>query len=206
MKIAGSLWVRVWVPTEFTVGLNKRWSNNYQFQVYYTNSIDQSDDDNERDPFSFRYARADSLDAEFGLSDRHQRHRLNAWLLWNAPKDFDINFRLSYRDNQPGQLDSTNPAPGTLGTPQARINPDGSIVQRNSGEKDNEFKTLDVRLSKNFKVGNTTVQPIIDIFNLTDEANFLVPETTSLIFNFDGTVRSGAGEPREIQVGVRVLW
>ena len=79
-------------------------------------------------------------------------------------------------------------------------------MQRNSGEKDNEFKTLDVRLSKNFKVGSTTVQPIIDIFNLTDEANFLVPEVTSLNFNFDGTVRSGAGEPREIQVGVRVLW
>ena len=32
-----------------------------QFQVNYTLSFDKSDDDNERDPFTFRYARADSL-------------------------------------------------------------------------------------------------------------------------------------------------
>jgi len=54
-------------------------------------------------------------------------------------------------------------------------------------------------------VGDYTVQPIIDIFNLTNSDNFLVPQVTNLIFNFDGTVRSGAGEPREIQVGVRIL-
>ena len=44
----------------FTIGLNKRWSNNYQFQIYYTNSLDRSDDDNERNPFTYRYARADA--------------------------------------------------------------------------------------------------------------------------------------------------
>ena len=32
-----------------------------QFQANYTLSFDKSDDDNERDPFTFRYARADSL-------------------------------------------------------------------------------------------------------------------------------------------------
>ena len=29
---------------------------------------------------------------------------------------------------------------------------------------------------------------------------------TNLIFNFDGTVQSGAGEPRQFQFGVRVAW
>ena len=38
-----------------TLGLTKRWSHNYQFQVNYTLSWDKSDDDNERDPFTLRY-------------------------------------------------------------------------------------------------------------------------------------------------------
>ena len=40
-----------------TLGVTKRPSNNVQFQAFYTYSKDKSDDDNERDPFSFRYAK-----------------------------------------------------------------------------------------------------------------------------------------------------
>jgi hypothetical protein len=29
---------------------------------------------------------------------------------------------------------------------------------------------------------------------------------TNLIFNFDGTVQEGAGEPRQVQLGARVTW
>ena len=39
-----------------------------------------------------------------------------------------------------------------------------------------------------------------------DEPNFLRPQVTELAFNFDGTVRSGAGDPRQMQLGVRVLF
>jgi len=42
--------------------------------------------------------------------------------------------------------------------------------------------------------------------NLLNSKNFRRPEVTNLIFNFDGTVQSGAGDPRQIQLGVRVLW
>lgn len=55
-------------------------------------------------------------------------HRVNAWLLYRAPWDIDVNVRYAYRR----------------------------------------------------------------------------PEVTSLIFNFDGTVQSGNGDPRQVQVGVRV--
>ena len=193
----------------FTIGINKHYSNNFQFQAYYTNSEDKSDDDNERDPFTTRYANITNLGPEFGLSDRHQRHRFNAWLNWNAPKGIDVNVRLSYRDAQP--LDVLPDGSSVAGFPPVGRCLDGctiggAVFERNQGKKDNEFQTIDVRLSKNFEVGGATVQPIIDIFNLTDESNFLVPEVVSLAFNFDGTVRSGAGEPREIQVGVRVVW
>jgi len=185
-----------------TIGLNKRWSNNYQFQIYYTNSLDRSDDDNERDPFTYRYARGDTLEAEWSESDRHQRNRLNAWLTWNARWGIDVNVRYTYRDAQPGSITASGePA----ATPADRINPDGSVTRRNMGEKDNELNVLDLRLSKDIRIGSWTAQPILDIFNLFNEPNFLRPQVTALSFNFDGTLRSGAGDPREIQIGVRFV-
>jgi len=50
------------------------------------------------------------------------------------------------------------------------------------------------------------VQPAIDVFNVFNHANFRRPEVTSLIFNFDGTVQSGVGDPRQFQLAMRVLW
>jgi hypothetical protein len=199
----------------WTVGVNKRWSNNFQFQLYYTNSLDESDDDNERDPFTFRYAKIDQLDKEFSVSDRHQRNRVNFWLLWNAPYGIDFNVRWSYRDAQPQDIrpdglpvsafpptERCIPSPGA-GAPPCAL--DADVFRRNQGEKDNEYNSFDFRLSKDFAVGGWTIQPILDVFNLFNNDNFLVPEVTNLIFNFDGTVRSGAGDPREIQLGIRLL-
>jgi hypothetical protein len=186
-----------------TVGLNKRWSNNHEYQVYYTWSEDESDDDNERDPFSFRYADPRNLDREFSYSDRDQRHRLNAWALFRLPLELDLNLRYAYRSAQPKPIkaDGTDAA-----TPADRINPDGSITRRNQGRKDNKLSALDLRLSKDFAFGDFTLQPIFEVFNALDSENFLRPQVTSLAFNFDGTVRSGAGDPRQFQLGLRLLW
>ena len=70
-----------------TAELKRRDRPNFQFQVNYTLSWDKSDDDNERDPFTFRYAQADSLDPEYNWSDRDQRHRFNGWVLDTSPGD-----------------------------------------------------------------------------------------------------------------------
>ncbi|MDQ3749730.1 MAG: TonB-dependent receptor [Acidobacteriota bacterium] len=59
--------------------LNKRFSNRFQFQANYLLSYDRSDDDNERDPFTFRYADPRDFRNEYGFSDRDQRHRFNAF-------------------------------------------------------------------------------------------------------------------------------
>jgi hypothetical protein len=191
-----------------TLGINKRYGDNFAFQAYYTRSEDKSDDDNERDPFTIRYANISNLDAEFGLSDRHQENRFNGWLLWTAPYGLNVNVRATYLDAQPLDIDENgDPVQGFPPT-QRCVGPctvGGEVFERNQGEKDNEYMTIDVRVSKDFSVGAYTVEPIFEVFNLTDEANFLVPEVTNLIFNFDGTVRSGAGDPRKFQVGVRFV-
>jgi len=200
----------------WTVGLNKRFDHNYGFQVFYTYSKDKSDDDNERDPFTFRYAaiHEDPSDPtaefsrEWGYSDRDQRHRVNAWFLYRTPGDVDVNFRYAYRSAQP--LDVT--ANGTpAGTPQDRINrnPDGSIAsvtRRNTGQKDNQYNSLDIRVSRPFLISAVTIEPVIDVFNVFNSKNLRRPEVTNLIFNFDGTVQAGVGDPRQVQLGVRVLF
>lgn len=186
-----------------TLGLDKRLTGRYGYQVYYTWSKDKSDDDNERDPFSFRYADITQLDREYSYSDRDQRHRVNAWLLYRLPAGFDLNLRYAYRSAQPKSITATG-ADAT--TPAARINPDGSVTRRNLGRKDNKFSSLDLRLSRDFAVGGLTVQPLVEVFNLFNEDNFLRPQATELAFNFDGTVRSGAGDPRQVQLGLRILW
>ncbi|MGH9198563.1 MAG: TonB-dependent receptor, partial [Acidimicrobiia bacterium] len=79
-----------------TIGMNKKYAQGWQFQWNYTLSKDLSDDDNERDPFTLRYARADNLAAEYNYSDRDQRHRFNAWFL-SVIRGFEINTRVTVR-------------------------------------------------------------------------------------------------------------
>jgi hypothetical protein len=204
-----------------TLGVNKRFSDRFGFQVNYTLSWDKSDDDNERDPFTFRYATITNLDSEYGYSDRDQRHRINSWLLWQAPGDVNVNLRYSYRSAQPTSIcgpdsvsyDPTAPAgfqgcnPGrAVDVPQDRINKDGTVTERNLGRKANQFSSLDLRVSRVFSFGQISIEPIIEVFNIFNQKNIRSPEVTNLIFNFDGTVQSGSGDPRQVQFGLRVAF
>ncbi|HEX7180943.1 MAG TPA: carboxypeptidase regulatory-like domain-containing protein [Thermoanaerobaculia bacterium] len=179
-----------------TVGANKRMTDNYSFQAYYTYSQDKSDDDNERDPFTFRYVDPRHLDREYNWSDRDQRHRFNGLALFRLPWGLDLNARYSYRSAQPRSV--ANRQPGGTGT---------FIILRNTERKDNEFNALDLRLSKAIAVGGLHVEPILEVFNVFDEPNFLRPEVTNgVAASFDGTIRSGGGDPRQVQLGLRVVF
>ena len=186
-----------------TFTARKRMSDNYMFDVNYTISRDKSDDDNERDPFSFRYAKITDLGPEYGYSDRDQRHRFNGYFLTILPYQVNFNVRYSYRSAQPFSITETGDPANQASD---RINADGSVTQRNLARKDNAFSSLDFRLSKFFDVGDIQIEAILDIFNLFNSANVLQPQTTNLVFNFDGTVQAGAGQPREAQIGFRVIF
>ncbi len=189
-----------------------------QFQVNYTLSFDKSDDDNERDPFTLRYARADNLAPEYNWSDRDQRHRVNGWFLLRLPYDVLVNNRVSYYSAQPisescgprpagnpfGANPFAPPAGERAAAPTDRLCADGSVLTRNTLRKDNEFFSWDIRLSKVFPfAGGQQFEAIFEVFNVTNSDNFLDPAFGSLLFNFDGTVQSGLGAPRQAQVGAR---
>ena len=186
-----------------TLGLVKRYTNNFEFQAFYTLSWDKSDDDNERDPFTFGYAKVTNLGPEYGYSDRDQRHRINAYVLWKAPGEINVNGSWQYRSAQPKSITATG---ADAGSPQDRINPDGSITERNLGRKDNQFNSFNLRISRAFVAGAVTIEPIVEVFNLFNSKNLRRPGSRELLFNFDGTVQSGLGDPRQAQLGLRVIW
>ena len=195
----------------FTIGLKRYLDPHVQFEANYTLSFDKSDDDNERDPFTLRYAQVDSLQREYNWSDRDQRHRFNAWVLTDF-HGFAINNRVSYYSAQPTSA-SCGPRPGNLFAPPAgsratgpadRICADGHILQRNTLRKDNAYFSWDVRVSKALPVGRPgqQLEIIAEVFNLTGADNFRDPSFATYL-NFDGTLRSGLGDPRQLQVGMR---
>jgi hypothetical protein len=181
-----------------TLGMQKQFSSRFQFQMNYQLSEDLADDDNERDPFTLRYAVANNFKPEYGFSDRMERHRFNAFGLWQAPWGIEFSPLISFHTPQPKSFGNT---------PQDRILANGYIIKRNTLWKDNTFFALDFRVDKNFKLNDRfTLQAIVDVFNLTNRANPKHPETTGLLFNFDGTVQSGLGDPRQAQLGLRLLF
>jgi hypothetical protein len=171
-----------------TVGLNKRFSDRFQFQTNYTLSYDFSDDDNEGDPFTFRYADPNNFQPEYNYSDRDQRHRFNAFATVLAPFGVNISPIVQFRSAQP--------------TSDARV-VNGQIIKRNTLRRNNEFFSFDLRASKGFKIGErATLEGIFEVFNLFNNANRRV-EARLLTFNFDGTITSGFGDPRQVQLGLR---
>jgi carboxypeptidase family protein len=195
-----------------TLSLKRLLDPNLQFELNYTLSFDKSDDDNERDPFTLRYAEANNLGPEYNWSDRDQRHRFNGWAVVRLPGNFHFDNRISYYSAQPTSA-SCGPRPGNPFAPPAgqratgpadRICADGSVLLRNTLRKDNAFFSWDVSLSRPFDFGRQGhFDLIIEVFNLLNTDNFRDPSYGNLLFNFDGTIRSGLGDPRQLQAGAR---
>jgi hypothetical protein len=172
-----------------TLGLTKRFSNRFQFQANYLLSFDKSDDDNERDPFTFRYADPRDLRPEWNWSDRDQRHRFNAFATFILPYEINFSPIVQYRSAQPTSVTNRGAFP--------------NIVKRNTLRLENEFFTFDVRASKAFKfTERMSLEAIFEAFNIFNNRNQR-SQPRPLTFNFDGTVSAGFGEPRQAQIGLR---
>ena len=174
------------------------------FEAHYTLAFDRSDDDNERDPFTLRYAHAGNLAPEYGWSDRDRRHQVSGYLLVGLPGDIDLNHVVRYLSASPVSEQCANRG-ARAAQPSDRICADGSILQRNTLRRQNAFFTWDLRVSRRFALGDgTTLEPILEVFNVTNADNFVDPAVGSLLFNFDGSLRSGLGDTRRAQVGLSV--
>jgi hypothetical protein len=174
----------------FTIGVRKRMSHRFLFDLNYTASWDYDDDSNERDPFTFRYVNVFDLAQEYSYSDRDERHRFNFYTVANLPWGFDANVRMQAHSAQPI-------------SPEPRI-VNGVVLGRNSLRKDNAFFTFDFGLARAFHFGERmTLTPKLEMFNTFNNKNNVNPLSTPGLFNFDGFLRVGVGDPRQAQLSVR---
>jgi hypothetical protein len=187
----------------FTFVVNKRFSRRFQFQANYVLSWDYSDDDNERDPFTFRYADITDFKSEYGFSDRDQRHRFNAFGVFDMPYHFVLTTIFQARSAQPDSVLLPADANGD-GNATDRPYVNGRDIGRNTIRKHNQFYSFDFRVTRLFKLTeNVSIEPLIEVFNLFNNTN-MISAPRPLLFNFDGTLRSGFGDPRQAQVGVKL--
>jgi hypothetical protein len=170
----------------FTAGVRKRLSNRYQFEANYVFSKDLDDDSNERDPFTDRSFDINNLSLDYALSDRDIRHKFNFFMNAELPLGLEGNFRVQARSAQPI-------------TPPVR-----TATNRNSLRKDNKYFSFDWRLQRPFRFGERyALIPIIEMFNTFNNANNINPLSGAALFNFDGFLRQGVGDPRQVQLALK---
>jgi hypothetical protein len=171
----------------FTVGMRKRFSKGYQMEWNYVLSKDKDDDSNERDPFTDRAFDLNNLQLDYALSDRDIRHKFNFITFAELPAGLEGNFRVQARSAQPQ-------------SPNCVF----QCFPRNTLRKNNQYFSFDWRIQRPFKFGERyALIPIIEMFNTFNNANNINPLTTAALFNFDGFLRQGVGDPRQVQLAVK---
>src|SRR5712664_3690079 len=172
-----------------TLGMRKRFSQRFQLEWNYVLSEDLDTDSNERDPFTDRRLNPRIPALDYGFSDRDERHKFNLFSYFELPGGFNVDARLQAHTPQP-------------------ITPVGCAAKagckRNSTWKDNEFVSFDWRAMRPFKVGeHYRIIPAVEMFNTFNNKNNVNPLSTPALFNFDGFLRVGVGDPRQAQLSVR---
>ncbi len=174
----------------FTAGVRKRFSRKYQLDMNYVLAKDLDDDSNERDPFTDRTFNRYDLSLDYALSDRDIRHKFNFYLYSELPWGFDVGTRIQARTAQP-----ITPSPRVL---------NGVDRGRNSARKNNEYFSFDWRLQRPFRFGERyQLIPVLEMFNTFNNANNVNPLSTPPLTNFDGFLRLGVGDPRQLQLAVK---
>ncbi len=171
-----------------TIGLRKRFSKGIQFEGNYVYAFDYDDDSNERDPFTDRAFDINRLFLDYAFSDRDIRHKFNFSMNSELPGKFESSVRIQARSAQPI-------------TPGAR-----TANNRNTARKNNEYFSLDWSLSRRFGGERYAIIPMIELFNTFNNDNLINPLTTPGLFNFDGFLRQGVGDPRQLQLSVKFVF
>jgi hypothetical protein len=176
-----------------TFGVRKQLSRGFQLEANYVLSKDEDDDSNERDPFTDRSFNFYDLSQDYGPSDRDIRHKFNAYAYAQLPGKAVVNLRLQARSAQPI-------------TSSPRVS-NGTDQGRNWDRKDNQYFSFDWRLQRVFVLGpRAQIIPMIEMFNTFNNANNINPLSTPALFNFDGFLRQGVGDPRQLQIAAKLTF
>ena len=176
-----------------TFGVRKRFSQQYQFEANYVLAKDEDDDSNERDPFTDRSFNFYDLSLDYGPSDRDIRHKVNFFTYAELPKQFLVE---RARAGAHGAADHDVAARAERRRSRPQLGSQGQRV-------------LLARLAPAAAVHASAaheVIPSLEMFNTFNNANNVNPLTTPPLFNFDGFLRAGVGDPRQVQLAAKVTF
>jgi hypothetical protein len=181
-----------------TFGVRKRMSDHFQMEANYVYSRDYDTDSNERDPFNdfsgppLAGCSTSNLKAcfpgylDWAPSNRDERHKFNMYLTGDLPWHFQGNMRIQAHSAQPNALPRTDTTP------------------RNDGRKDNAYSSVDWRLSREFKFRERFVlTPMVEMFNTFNSKNNVNTLSAPALFDFNGFLRLGVGDPRQAQLSLK---
>ena len=174
-------------------------------------SEDFDSDSNERDPFSFRYLDFFNPNRDYSYSDRDEKHKFNLITHAELPGGFLTDVRMQAHTAQPASALGSGTPSGPACSPtnsQHRLlaGPGGTIIDcgRNHLRKDNGFFTFNFGVARPFRFGERMrLIPKLEMFNAFNNKNNINTLTTPGLFNFDGFLRNGVGDPREAQLAIR---
>jgi hypothetical protein len=192
--------------TGFTSGIRKRFSHRFQMEANYVWSRDKDDDSNERDPFNDRSIDPLNPGLDYSLSDRDETHKFNLFAYVDLPWKLQFTPRFQAHSAQPA-------TPATASGSFILVN---GRTNRNTIRKDNDYFSFDWRLGRSFNLGERVrLIPQIEMFNTFNNKNYInglwTPGnqsslTAPSLFNFDGFLRQGIGDPRQVQLSVRLVF
>ena len=203
--------------TAATLKIERRFSDNFQFQAHYTWSEDKDSDSNERSATDMTVSDASNPGYDWGISDRNVENRIVASGLLILPWDIRLSGIFEFRDGNPWSLvdagsDFAYCGFGRLGfncvEPRAIV--DGEIAGRNT-EKNEDVTRLDLRLAKGFSfAGKYDLDLFFEVFNAFDDQAFSLGGGFRTFNQRDpnrsefGQAGSRVTQPRQFQIGVRI--
>ncbi len=191
--------------------VTRRFSNGFSFNANYT--LSQAMDDVVDYNSDFEAADQANLRAERALSSFHQRHKVVAWALWNAPWKLKVAPLFTAGSGRPFNLlagvDINQDRHDTTDRPIG--------AGRNTG-RGPSFYSLDLRLGREFVLNERfRIEGLAEAFNLLNHLNFAsVNNVVGLMappFNVTGRDDrlpteplgfTSCFDPRHIQLGVRI--
>ena len=211
----------------FTLSLNKRYSNRYQFLASYTLGYSRDDDSNERNFAGIPYTDAFNLKQDFRWARTDIRNRGVLSGTYDLPLGFTLSGIVQYRSGLPfSAFTGVDSNRDSQITDMPIIN--GVLLLRNSFRQPNYFN-VDSRIGKNFTIREGHILAVMfEMFNLTNKKNFTYTVSTNessatalgsrwgtgqtplptfrRIYLADGSLNRGGASvasPFQLQVGLR---
>ena len=189
-----------------TATAQRRFADNFSLYGAVTWSEDKDDDSNERNFAGIQAEDFNDIDVNWGYSNRDQRWRGILTGVWQTPW-WGLGLAGSFRYTTGSPYNATVGQDvnndGVRETDRPTVG--GVHFERNSFRQP-DFRTLDLRLSKEFGLGPGDLSLFAECFNCTNEANRFVTNTvwgTGQTPNANFGLETGVGTPRTLQFALR---